>query len=45
MGYGLVSKALFFADGFEAALLLMIRILHYPGDPKLWEQWYIPYYG
>ena len=26
-------------------LLLMIEILHYLKDPKLWELWYIPYYG
>ena len=26
-------------------LLLMIQILHYLNDPKLWELWYIPYYG
>ena len=26
-------------------LLLMIEILHYLKDPKLWESWYIPYYG
>ena len=26
-------------------LLLMIKILHYLKDPKLWELWYIPYYG
>ena len=24
---------------------LMIKILHYLKDPKLWELWYIPYYG
>ena len=24
---------------------LMIDILHDPKDPKLWELWYIPYYG
>ena len=23
----------------------MIAILHYLKDPKLWELWYIPYYG
>ena len=23
----------------------MIKILHYLKDPKLWELWYIPYYG
>ena len=26
-------------------LLLMIDILHYLKDPKLWELWYIPYFG
>ena len=26
-------------------LLLMDKILHDPKDPKLWELWYIPYYG
>ena len=26
-------------------VLLMIKILHYLKDPKLWELWYIPYYG
>ena len=26
-------------------LLLMIKILHDLKDPKLWELWYIPYYG
>ena len=24
---------------------LMDKILHDPKDPKLWELWYIPYYG
>ena len=24
---------------------LMDKILHDPKDPKLWEIWYIPYYG
>ena len=24
---------------------LMVKILHDPKDPKLWELWYIPYYG
>ena len=23
----------------------MEKILHDPKDPKLWELWYIPYYG
>ena len=26
-------------------LLLMIEILPYLKDPKLWELWYIPFYG
>ena len=26
-------------------MLLMIEILHYLKDPKLWELWYIPYCG
>ena len=26
-------------------LLLMIEILQYLKDPKLWESWSIPYYG
>ena len=26
-------------------LRLMGKILHDPKDPKLWELWYIPYYG
>ena len=26
-------------------LLLMDKILHDLKDPKLWELWYIPYYG
>ena len=26
-------------------LRLMDKILHGPKDPKLWELWYIPYYG
>ena len=25
--------------------LLMVKILHYFNHPKLWELWYIPYYG
>ena len=29
----------------DLLLLLMIKILHYLKDPKLWELWYIPYYG
>ena len=27
-----------------AVLLLMIQILHYLKNSKLWELWYIPYY-
>ena len=30
---------------FVRALRLMDKILHDPKDPKLWELWYIPYYG
>ena len=26
-------------------LLLMTEILHHLKDPKLWELWYISYYG
>ena len=26
-------------------LLLLDKILHYFKYPKLWELWYIPYYG
>ena len=26
-------------------VLLMISILQYLKDPKLWEFWHIPYYG
>ena len=29
----------------EVEVLLMIQILHYLKDRKLWELWYIPYYG
>ena len=29
----------------SAGILLMIYILHYLKDPKLWKFWYIPYYG
>ena len=29
----------------EGVLRLMDKILHDPKDPKLWELWYIPYYG
>ena len=31
--------------GWVGDILLMIEILHYLKDPKLWELWYIPYYG
>ena len=30
---------------YSEAPRLMIEILHYLKDPKLWEFWYIPYYG
>ena len=29
----------------KARVLLMDKILHDLKDPKLWELWYIPYYG
>ena len=29
----------------NAHILLMVEILHYLKDPKLWELWYVPYYG
>ena len=29
----------------SSTVLLMIEILHYLKDPKLWKLWYIPYYG
>ena len=32
-------------EGFTTFLRLMDKILHYLKDPKLWELWYIPYYG
>ena len=28
----------------NVSLLLMIEILHFLKDPKLWEFWYSPYY-
>ena len=32
--------------GFTGFMIrLMDKILHDPKDPKLWELWYIPYYG
>ena len=31
--------------GCARILRLMDKILHDPKDPKLWELWYIPYYG
>ena len=33
----------FHSEGSD--IRLMDRILHDPKDPKLWELWYIPYYG
>ena len=30
---------------FRYNIRLMDKILHDPKDPKLWELWYIPYYG
>ena len=32
-------------NGRMVVILLMDKILHDPKDPKLWELWYIPYYG
>ena len=32
-------------DAVNNSLRLMDKILHDPKDPKLWELWYIPYYG
>ena len=29
----------------NTTIRLMDKILHDPKDPKLWELWYIPYYG
>ena len=29
----------------QGVIRLMDKILHYLKDPKLWELWYIPYYG
>ena len=26
-------------------VLLMLQILHYLKEPKLWDLWYFPYYG
>ena len=31
--------------GHVCPIRLMDKILHDPKDPKLWELWYIPYYG
>ena len=35
----------FWGGGGLGGLLLMTEILHYSKGPKLWELWYIPYYG
>ena len=32
-------------DNKTLIVRLMDKILHDPKDPKLWELWYIPYYG
>ena len=32
-------------EGVTVRVLLMIKILHYLKDPKLWELWYIPNSG
>ena len=42
--------SLLFAPAKAAAdlalvLRLMVKILHYLKDPKLWALWYIPHYG
>ena len=37
-----------FRDGvcaFPRTSGVMIYTLHYRNDPRLWELWYIPYYG
>ena len=31
--------------GNYSLIRLMVKILHDPKDPKLWELWYIPYNG
>ena len=36
---------LIFMPLLEGSIRLMDKILHDPKDPKLWELWYIPYYG
>ena len=41
-GVGLLELESCKSQGF---LRLMDKILHDPKDPKLWELWYIPYYG
>ena len=33
------------SGGLNSIIRLMDKILHDPKDPKLWELWYIPYYG
>ena len=44
-GLGFSSCSGFWLEARVAAILLMIEILHYLKDPKLWELWYIRYYG
>ena len=41
---GTTSKSLI-SGLLKGVLRLMDKILHDPKDPKLWELWYIPYYG
>ena len=43
MGLGLRDWDLGFRG--PGMIRLMVQILHDPKDPKLWELWYIPYYG
>ena len=48
MQRGRSLAALSHADPLHSKLpkvLLMLQILHYLEGPKLWEVWYIPYYG
>ena len=40
-----LTKFVFLSSISTHAKRLMDKILHDPKDPKLWELWYIPYYG
>ena len=42
---GFLGHSFEFLQGCIRVILLMILILHCLKDPKLWEFWYIPYYG